>query len=460
MILCIKEILTAVDGKLLKGSLENNINEISIDSREISGDSLFIPIQGERFDGHDFINDAINNGANSFLISKDMDITKYKNKTIIFVNDTLKALHDLSRLILEKYNIPVIAVTGSTGKTTTKEFVYNVLSQKYNVLKNKGNYNNHIGLPLTIFNCNSKTEIAVLEMGMSGRGEIDLLANITRPKISIITNIGTSHIEKLGSQEEIYNAKMEITNYMDQSESLICNGDDQFLKALKNKYTKFEKVFIGLNEDNDIYAQNIVNIGYAGMEFDMYDGNEVHSFKLDVPGVHNVYNALIAVAVGKIHNISIEDIKAGLKLYSGSKMRLNIIEKEDIIIINDCYNSSPDSMNAALKVLKEINTPRKIAILGDMLEMGGFSEAYHKEVGNMVREYNVDLLITVGKEAKNIAKGALEMGLEQDQVHSFDNNNGVINFIKNTLKYKDSILIKGSRGMKMEQIVQFLQERG
>ncbi len=459
MILSLEELLNITKGKLIHGSDNIYIRNICIDSRKIIEDCLFIPIVGERFDGHDFILDALSKGAAISLTSKEMNIASYHGKTVIFVEDTLKALHDIAKYVLVKHKIPVIGVTGSTGKTTTKELIYNVLSQEYNVLKNKGNFNNQYGLPLTLFEIKEDTEIAVLEMGMSSRGEIDLLANLTTPEVSVITNIGLAHIEALGSQEEIFNAKMEITNYFNKNCTLVANGDDKYLMKIKNTESIYSTIFVGLNDDNNIVAQNIKDLGLNGIEFDcIIDGKE-QRFKLKVPGIHNVYNALIAIAIGKIYNVKLENIYTGLLSYSGADMRLNTIKSNNIMIINDCYNANPDSMNSALDVLKNSTSGRKIAILGDMLEMGDYGKRAHEKVGHMVYDKDIDILFTVGNLAKYISKGAVDKGFNKDNIFICKNNSEVINQIDDLLIDNDTVLIKGSRGMKMEEIVQYLQER-
>ncbi|WP_432664770.1 UDP-N-acetylmuramoyl-tripeptide--D-alanyl-D-alanine ligase [Wukongibacter baidiensis] len=456
----LKDIIAATNGKLLSGDENTQFKGISIDSRKIEEGCLFIPIIGERFDGHRFIEDALNLGAIGTLTSKKINFNNDSKKCIIMVEDTLKALQDISKYFLKKANIPVVGVTGSTGKTTTKELIYNVLSQKYNVLKNKGNFNNHIGLPLTLLDIEKEHEIVVLEMGMSGRGEIDLLAKITNPEVGVITNIGICHIENLGSKEEIFNAKMELKNHMDESSLLILNGDDDYLGKMKNEGTTYRKVFAGLKEDNDIYAAKINDLGYEGVEFSAVIDGKTHDFKLNVPGIHNVYNSLLAIGVGMHYNISLEKIKLGLSSFGGNKMRLNIIEVEDNIkLINDCYNANPDSMEAALSVLKSIEAKRKIAILGDMLELGDFSERAHKEVGKIVFENGIDILLTVGKDAVNIMNGAIESGFPKERVFAVNNNITAANILNTLKKSGDLMLVKGSRGMKMEEIVQYLQER-
>lgn len=456
----LRDILIATNGKLITGDENTQFKGISIDSRNIEKGCLFIPIIGERFDGHTFIEGALNSGAVGTLTSQKLDVNYSEEKCIIMVEDTLKALQDISKYFLKKANVPVVAVTGSTGKTTTKELIYNVLSQKYIVLRNKGNFNNHIGLPLTLLGIEKDHEMVVLEMGMSNRGEIDLLAGITTPEVGVITNIGICHIENLGSKKEIFNAKMEISNYMDETSVLIVNGDDEYLSNCKKENTIYKKVFAGLNEDNNIHVTRINDLGYEGVEFTFDYNNETHDVKLNVPGVHNVYNAILAIGVGMHYDISMEKIKEGLMGFGGNKMRLNIVDlNEDVKIINDCYNANPDSMNAALSVLENIKVGRKIAVLGDMLELGEFSEAAHREVGEMALNKGIDILITVGISGQNIAKGAVDKGFDKEKVFAAADNMTAINILNHIINAQDIILIKGSRGMKMEEIVQYLQER-
>jgi len=453
----LKELVDAVDGVLIRGK-DRYITSISIDSRETKNGDFFIPIIGEKFDGHNFISSAFESGAIGTLTERNIEFND-NNKIIVKVKNTTLALKDIAKLILMKKNIPVIAVTGSTGKTTTKELIYNVLSTKYNVLKNEGNYNNHIGLPLTLFNLNEEHEVIVLEMGMSGRGEIDSLAELAHPQIAVITNIGFSHIEKLGSQDEIFKAKMEISNYMKDNNILILNGDDKYLQSVRNLETSYKKIFVGYYEKNDLIVTKNYNDSEV-IRFEVLYKNKPYHFKLSVPGEHNIYNSLLAISVGIQMNIPMEDIQKGISTYKGSNMRLSIVRGiNNSKIINDCYNASPDSMLSALKVLSKGNAKRRIAVLGDMYEMGNYSEAAHKRVGYMVKDNNIDILITVGKESLNIGKGAIEKGFLKSNQYHFTKNHDVIKFLQDMICSEDFILIKGSRGMKMEEIVQSLQER-
>ncbi|MCT4621326.1 MAG: UDP-N-acetylmuramoyl-tripeptide--D-alanyl-D-alanine ligase [Marinisporobacter sp.] len=461
MKLSIKEMVEATKGNLIKGDSKDLVYGISTDSRSIKDKELFIPLVGENFNGHDFIEKAIQNGANAIFVSEEYEGSLFEEKglSIIRVKDTLKALQDLAKYYVSKFPIPIIGVTGSTGKTSTKEIIYSVLSKKYKVLKNKGNFNNHIGLPLTVFGLNEEHEIGILEMGMSGFGEINLLADLVKPDVAVITNIGLSHIEHLGSQENILKAKMEITNYFSEKSTLIVNGDDKLLKTLNNKNMDYEKCFIGLEKDCHYQGVHINDQGEEGIHFHVKINDEMYPFTLNVPGQHNIYNALCAIAVGCKFNMDIASIQEGIKEFKGSKMRMHIFTTHGKIkVINDAYNASPDSMGAAINVLSKM-TNRKIAILGDMLEMGEYAKYGHCDVGRGVADNKIDILIAVGTNANHIAKGAIENKFDQEKVYVCKDNEEVMEILKNILKKEDVVLIKGSRGMRMEEIVQYIQER-
>ncbi|MCT4605360.1 MAG: UDP-N-acetylmuramoyl-tripeptide--D-alanyl-D-alanine ligase [Marinisporobacter sp.] len=461
MKLSIKEMVEATKGNIIKGDRKDIIYGISTDSRSIKDKELFIPLIGESFNGHDFIEKAIKNGANAVLVHEEYEGALYEEQglSIIRVKDTLKALQDLAKYYVSKFPIPIIGVTGSTGKTSTKEIIYSVLSKKYRVLKNKGNFNNHIGLPLTVFELESHHEMAILEMGMSGFGEIDLLADIVKPNVAVITNIGLSHIEHLGSQENILKAKMEITNYFNEKSILIANGDDPHLKTLKDKDVDYRKCFIGLEKNCNYQGVQINDLGEEGIHFHVKMNDKIYPFTLKVPGEHNIYNALCAIAIGCKFNMDIASIQKGIKEFEGSKMRMHIFTTpEKIKVINDAYNASPDSMGAAIHVLSKMDY-RKIAVLGDMLEMGEYSKDGHCHVGREVGKKSIDILIAVGINANVIAKGAIENKLNEEKVYVCKDNKEAIEILKNILKREDVVLIKGSRGMRMEEIVHYIQER-
>ena len=333
-----EEIIKATGGTLIGGG-ETVIKGISTNSREIKEGELFIPLVGDKFDGHEFIRAAFELGASAALTSKETEL--FIGKTIIRVKDTKKALGAIAAYYKEKHNVPTIAVTGSVGKTTTKDMVYSVISQKYNTLKTEANFNNDIGLPLTIFRLEKEHEAAVLEMGMNHFGEIDYLASIGKPDAAIITNIGESHIENLGSREGIFKAKMEITNRFGRDNTLIVNGDNDFLRTVKGEY---KVVRYGLDSGNDVYAKDIVNKGLGGISFTAVVNGTEYAAELAVPGEHNVYNALAAICAGIEFKIPMDDILRGIKTFEPTAQRLAVEDYKGITIINDCYNASPDSI--------------------------------------------------------------------------------------------------------------------
>lgn len=459
----VKELRLTDLANVTNGILEDTeptqkVKRICIDSRKVMEGDLFVAIDGERFDGHDFVAEAYKKGCTAVLVHKETEDSQEKIP-MIRVKDTLDALQQMAKYYVSLFDIPIVAVTGSTGKTSTKEMIAAVLSQKYNIIKNVGNYNNHIGLPLSVFNIEDEHGVAIFEMGMSALGEIDLLASIVKPDIGVITNIGLSHIENLGSQENILKAKMEITNYFDGKSKLIINYDDQYLRLVDESLSEFEIIKIGTDKNSDFTIYNHLNLGENGIEYDIKVQSASHHIRLNVPGEHNVYNASLALAVGQMLNVDINQAIKGLKEYSGYDMRLNILNaSHEMKILNDVYNASPDSMKAALDTLVSIKGNRHIAILSNMLEMGSFAEKYHFEIGEYAVKNGVDIIIAVGDDAKNIAEGAKSHATNQSIYH-FSSNEALIKKIGNILGPADIILVKGSRGMKMEMIVNHILER-
>lgn len=446
-----EEIIKATRGSLLSGDESTEFSDISTDSRKIGLNDLFVPIIGERFDGHDFIEQSLERGAAGALTAR--DILAPEGKVVIKVEDTLKALGEVACYYRQKFNISLVGITGSVGKTSTKDMVAGVLGQKYNILKTEGNFNNEIGLPLTLFKLDSGHKAAVIEMGMSGFGEISRLTSIARPDVAIITNIGMSHIEKLGSRQNILRAKLEILEGLNRNGLVILNGDDSLLSGLKGMLD-FRTVYYGTGDDVDYQAYNVQTAGESGTRFEVAVGNREYKVHVPVPGIHNVYNALAAIAAGMEFKVPMEKIVQGIGEFSPGKMRLNIISCNDIKIINDAYNASPQSMEAALGVLKDVGgKSRKVAVLGDMLEMGEWAHRAHVDVGKNAVGKGIDYLITVGEQGRNIAGGALEAGAAADRVYSFKSRDEAAEFLKSFVKSGDVILVKGSRGMKMEEIV-------
>lgn len=440
----LSDLVKATNGKILFGN-DLDIESISTSSNETEKNTLFIPIKGERFDAHDFIGDALKNGAKGYIC--DREIINENASYAILVKDTKKALMDIASYYIDKFNTDVIALTGSVGKTTTKEFVANVLMQKYETIRTQKNYNNEIGMPFTVFSINSKTEKAVIEMGMSNFNEIVKYSMASKPDVAIITNIGVSHIEYLKSQEGILKAKCEIFAGMKENGVAILNGDDRFLWSLKDKLN-FKTVFFGIeNEKCDVLAKD-VKVYEDNLKFSI-NGTE---FEVDIMGKHNVYNALASYCVAKLYNMEDKLIQKGYKSFKSDGIRQSICEKDGIKFINDCYNASPQSVKSSVDVLCNFEG-RKIAILGDMLELGENTNIYHKEIGEYLNEKDVNILLTVGNLTKNIHNEA-----KCEKIH-FENNTEIVKYLNENAKKGDIILVKGSRGMKMEEIFKLYSER-
>lgn len=452
----ILEIANALDGKLVNYKDNIVIKGISTDSRKIKKGDLFIPIKGLNFDGHDFIGKAIDLGASASLSQYDLNTSDF---TYIIVEDTQIALMRLAQYYRSKFSIPAVAVTGSSGKTTTKEMIASVLGESFDVLKNQGNLNNTIGLPITVFGLERHHDICVFEMGMNHSGEIESLAAIVKPDIAVITNVGTAHIEFLGSRENILKAKKEIFKFFTHDNKAILNGDDDMLSTISS--SRFQIIRYGINEKNDLYVQNIKQRGDEGMEFSLLLNDNKENFFVPLIGIHNVYNALCAIAVGLAMNMEVERIKRGLAKFVPGKMRMEIFDTEDgIRVINDSYNANPDSTSAAIEVLKDMPCKgRRILILGDMLELGDYSEAGHRKVGEKAAESKIDIIISIGEKAKDISKGALDKGMREEQIYHFMDNKTAISKLPSILLPGDTVLIKGSRIMKLEELADSLRER-
>jgi len=457
----IEMIVKSCNGVIINKGNVDIVNKISTDTRTIEEGSIFIPLVGENFDGHMFIEDAIKNGASVVLIQEgkldNIDIPQ--NVSIIQVKDTLNALKDIAYYYRNLFHIPFIGVTGSVGKTSTKDLISGVLSGKYNVHKNIGNFNNEIGLPMTLFNLKEHHEISVLEMGMSSYGEILDLVNIVKPEIGVITNIGVSHIEHLGSKENIMKAKMEIATNLGKQNYLLVNGDDEYLKNIDKDGKEYEVVFYGLSSNNDFYPNMVEDLGEDGSRVTLDIKGKATTFIIKQLGLHNVYNGLAAIWIGLKYNMTSSEIQNGLDNFEPSKMRLEIIDKGNMKIINDAYNASPDSMKAALDVLENIKANRRIAVLGNMFEMGSFAEEGHRSVGEYLTRKKIDMLITVGDMATWIGLEAKKNGLDEKNIFSVLSNDEAIKILEEHISDNDIILIKGSRSMTMEEIVRFLQER-
>lgn len=450
----IKEIQEAVGGIFLNTTKNINIHKISTDSREINQATLFVPIIGEKFDGHKFMIDAYNLGCRNFLIDKNHEFKK-NDVNLIMVDDTLKAYGLIAKYYKEKYPIPFIAVTGSVGKTSTKDIIYSVLKEKYKTLKNEGNLNNEIGLPKTLFNLDSSYRVAVTEMGMSYSGDIKKFCDIVNPNIGVITNIGMSHIENFNTQDDIFKAKMEITSFFNENSLLIINGDDPYLKTLLNKEHKYQILSYGFSKGNDIYCSNYT-IFNDHIDFTCIINYIEEYFTIPSIAKHNIYNAMAAILVGRNLNIGLPLVKKGLSNFVLTQGRQTIIKKKNITIIDDSYNASSSSVLSALDVLNTFKQ-RRVAILGDVLETGSFNETIHKEIGKYIFG-KVDFLIGVGPSSKIIIDEAIQNYFPREKIRHYVDYKELLKDIKNLLDIDDVILVKASHGMELSKVVKYLDE--
>lgn len=469
----VKDIVKITNGKILCGDEKIPCNHFVRDSREVKEGDVYIALKGERFDGNDFCQSAIDNGAKVCIVSKDVrekendtklvntEADKINNSikenkvTIIKVEDTLKALQEIATYKRMQYNIPVVAVTGSVGKTSTKDLIASVVSQKYNTLKTKGNYNNEIGLPLTILGLTNE-EAMVVEMGMNHLGEIRKLTNIAKPTVAVITNIGTAHIGNLGSRENILKAKLEILEGL-QGNTVVINNDNDLLHKWVNKNKeKYNIITYGIKNKSKYMATDIKSFEDKSEFKVVCEKNEsINNKMVTVPvgGEHFILNSLCAIAVGEYLNVPTEKIINGIVNLELTKKRMEVLtSKSGATVINDTYNANYDSMKAAITYLKEIKDKRKIAVLGDMLELGDYSKELHEKVGEEVDE-SIDILITIGKEAKYIAEKA-----KAKQIIECKDNEEAVRKLKELETKDDAILLKASNGMKFFEIATALCE--
>lgn len=437
------EIVEATRGILVSGNKDDEINFFSQDSRQMTNGGMYIPLKGERFDGHNFIESAFQTGAQAIINEKDVN---YEDKIVIKVKDTHQALKDMASYLRNHRPVKVVGVTGSVGKTSTRDMVYSVVKQKYKTLKTEGNYNNEIGLPLTILRYHDE-EVLVLEMGMNHLQEMSRLSMIARPDIACITNVGTAHIGELGSRENILKAKLEIINGMKEGSTLIINQDNDMLQTVELPHLNVVRV--GKGKEASIQASHIV-LEETKSSFEVEYQGKKEIIEVPVQGEHNISNALIAIAVGIELNISLEDIKKGIQEFKLTKNRMDILEKNHKTVIDGTYNASVDSMKSSIDVLANYKK-RKVAILADMLELGDYSQQLHEEVGSYVASKGIDILVCVGKEAKYIYQKARE---SMKDVYYFESNQEVIARLDELLKEDDVILVKGSHSMNLKEVVE------
>ncbi len=446
--LLLSEIVTAVRGSF--GYPSNiEVTSISTDTRTIEKGAVFVALKGNNFDGHDYAAKAMELGAVAVVAERAIEGAK-----CIIVDSTHLALLDIASYYRDKFNIKLVGITGSVGKTTTKEFVSLVMSKKFNTLKTIKNFNNEIGLPMTLFDLTNKHEAAVIEMGMSNLGEISRLSQTAKPDLCVITNIGFSHIENLGSQKNILKAKMEILDGADENAPLILSKDDKFLKDVKVRADR-KKIFYSISDTSaDVYASDIITRDDK-IEFNINSDGNTYKAKINFLGEHNIKNALAAFCVGREYRISPESMIEAISEYIPEGIRQTISDINGVKIIADCYNSSPDSAKSALHTLSQINTTgKKIAVLGDMLELGKMSNELHRSVGEAVCEENIDLLLCLGDMSDYYIKGALKKGFDINNTKVFTSKDEIAEYLKSTMTEGDAILFKASRGMKFEEIIE------
>lgn len=454
-IITVKDIIKVTNGVLVVGNEDTIFDGFSKNSKEIENGDFYLGFKGENTNGSIFFEEAFDRGAKGCII-QDIEITKehmekYQDKVIIKVEDVVTAVQEIAKLKRSLYDIPVIAVTGSVGKTSTKDIVASVVAQKYKTLKTEGNYNNHIGLPLTILRLKDH-EALVVEMGMNHFGELTVLTKIAKPTVAVITNVGTAHIGILGSRENILKAKLEILEGLQKGGKIIINNDNDLLHSwYEENKGRYDIVTYGIENVSDYMAEDIV-YNESGSKFVLKGENK--SVIVPVGGNHFVQNSLCAIAVGKVNGIEMDRIVDGIEQFELTKRRMDISKLENgVTIINDCYNANFDSMKAAIEYLGKLENRRKIAVLGDMLELGEFSKELHERVGAEVAKNKVDVLVIVGKEAKYIASAAEKNGIRKECIVECESNIDAIEVMRKIMRKDDCVLFKASNAMHFDEII-------
>lgn len=444
----LQQVISAVNGTFSgdQALLERVITDVSIDSRTITENALFIAIKGERFDGHAFIPDVLAKGALAAISSQAME------GNVILVSDTLEAYQKLAAYYRSLFDIPFVGITGSVGKTTTKELVSTVLSQQFNTHKNVGNLNNQTGVPQTLFKLDEKHKAAVIEMGTNHFGEIDSLAKMVQPNICIITNIGESHIEFLGSKEGILKAKSEMFAHRKPNGKIIVNGNDPLLRTLIGKYP--ELITYGIGPECDVYATDLKENALEGTAFTAHFNGQTAELFIPAPGEYMVQNALCALAAGLSLGMDISSIKEGIAAFRPTAGRMHIIKKQDLTIINDAYNANPTSMSASIKTVCALDG-RSVLILGDMFELGEKELDYHRQMGEFAAAQKADLLLCVGKLSFEMYMGAMAKGC---RAMYFANKDILLRELPELLEDGDTVLIKASHSMRLDEVAAWMDE--
>lgn len=453
------EIQKAVNGNIIRGDAQLKIDNVSTDSRNVKKGDLFIPLKGNKHDAHKFISEAVANGARGIIVDRTPD--QDYDLAIIKVKDTNTALQELAHYYRMQFkDLKVVAITGSSGKTTTKDMIAAILKRKYKVLKTEGNLNNYFGLPLSLLKLEGDEDVAVVEMGMSELGEIKMLTEIAAPDIGVITNVGSTHLEFLQTVENVARGKSELISTLPASGIAILNYDNKYVREMAECFQGKKLLYYGLQENADITAEKIeMNIDKYTELFTLDYRGDKKRLEIAKPGRHNIYNALAAIGVARELQMDWANIKAGLMSTDYSQLRQEISSGENFVLINDTYNANPMSMKAALSVLVDIAKKRKVAVLGAMFELGKNKRKAHKEIGQFIVDRGIDVLITVGELAREIARGTKNKQ-HTIMIYRADNNQEAVKIIREIGEEGDTILVKGSRGNKMEEIVDAVKGQG
>lgn len=453
MILKVKDILEVCKAKLIQGNEDLVLNNFSKDSRTINKEDVYIAIRGENFDGNKFFDQVYQKGSSIWIldrIDETLDVNKYNDCTIILVEDTVKCMQTLAQYIRSQINLPIVAVTGSVGKTSTKEMISSVLEQKYKVLKTQGNNNNDIGLPFTMLNLKDE-EVIVLEMGMNHLKEISLLSEIAKPTIAVITNVGTAHIGNLGSKENILKAKMEIMDGMEQTGTIIINNDYPLLKDY-NEFKVDHILRFSIHNQSDFQATNIIN-------FNNQTSYKLEGNKIEVPimGDAFVYNSQAAYLVGRELGLTIKEIQTGIKKFKQVGNRMKIETVGQMTIINDTYNANLEAMQSALDYLSKYEGKRKIAVLGDILELDNFSQEIHEQIGKLVVENKIDFLYTTGEASIHVVNSAIASGMNSNKIKHLTKEE-IGQLLLRDQQEGDIVLFKASNSIKLNDVIENIKK--
>ena len=444
--LMLSEIIGAVRGSFGYPA-DVEIEDISTDTRTIKPNSLFIALKGANFDGHDFAEKAMELGAAAVMTERPV-----QGARCLIVDSTAQGLLDVASYYRSKFDIPLVGITGSVGKTTTKDMIHSVLSRGFKTLKTEANHNNEVGMPKTLLELDSSYKAAVIEMGMNHKGEISRMSTSCKPTICVITNIGVSHIENLGSQDGILKAKLEILDGASADAPLILSRDDRLLSKVQLYGDRKIMYYSISKKDSDVYASE-VKADSEGISFNIHYEKQKYPARINCLGDHNVKNALAAFCCGICAGMDIDSIISGLADFKPEGMRQNIIRENGMTYILDCYNAAPDSMKASLSVLTQVEvTGKRIAVLGDMLELGKGAARYHRTVGEYVKAAKADVLLCFGDNSNYYIEGACDKGFDRENTKHFDTREELAEYLGSILQQGDAVLFKGSRGMKLEEV--------